>query len=185
MKTIHLIMVMIGCLLFSPVYAGSDMKEITIHTLTGEEAGYDESTQRMGVMVLNRKALFTIEQPWLPNLNAPDSVGGGIPYRSAVPPGEYDLVLRDSPSRGVQWHFVNTDLHVYLEKQDRKHDWERFSCMFHTANYVNDVGGCIGPGSSLADINADGTVDVANSGRALLAIKRYLDGESLARLRIV
>lgn len=192
MKNICTLVLMLAalCLSISPAYGEMAMgsiltpKTLTMHTLSPEEGNYDPSGRRLSVIVVQREALFTIEQPWIPNVAAPDGVGGGLPNHSAVPLGEYDLVLRDSPTRGLQWHLVNTDLHVFLEKQDRQYSWQRYSCMLHTANYVKDVGGCIGPGLRLADIDGDGGVDVASSAAALLKIKQYLDGERVAKLRI-
>jgi hypothetical protein len=161
------------------------MKTITIHTLAGEEAHYNVSVKRLGVMVVGRKTLFTVERPFLPNTSAPDGVGGGVPFESSVPTGEYDLVLRNSPSKGRQWHFYNPALHVYLEQDDREHEWERFSTMFHVANHVKNVVGCCGPGMILHNFGGTNGLGVGQSGNALKYLKSYLEGESAARLRIV
>ena len=136
------------------------------------------------MMVIERKTLYTIERPWIPNRVAPDGVGGGIPFESAVALGDYDLVLRASPSKGEQWHFYNPELHVYLEEDDRDHEWERYSTMFHVSNHVRNVVGCIGPGSVLYDFGGDDGLGVGSSGDALKHLKRYLDGETKATLRI-
>jgi hypothetical protein len=161
------------------------MKTLTIHTLSGEEAKYNTSEKRLGVMVVGRETLFTIEKPFKPNVLAPDGVGGGVPFESSVPLGEYDMVLRHSPSKGVQWHFYNPALHVYLEKDDREYNWERFSTMFHIANHVDNVVGCCGPGLSLHNFGGTKGLGVGQSGKALKHLKAYLEGESKARLRIV
>ena len=161
------------------------MKTITIHTLSGEEANYNVSEKRLGVMVVGRKTLFKVERPFLPNATAPDGVGGGVPFQSSVPLGEYELVLRNSPSKGLQWHFYNPALHVYLEKDAMEYDWERYSTMFHIANHVKNVVGCCGPGMKLHNFGGANGLGVGQSGDALKYLKSYLDGESAARLRIV
>lgn len=179
-----LLAVMAYSFTFIPGTGAENMKTLTMHTLTGEEANYDVATRRMSVMIVDRETLYTVERPWLPNLAAPNGVGGGVPNESAVPLGEYDLVLRNSPSQGWQWHLVNPELHVHLAADDRQHDWERFSCMFHVANYVHQVIGCIAPGESLWE-SADHGLSVGHSGNALRVIKEYLAGEREAKLRII
>lgn len=186
MKIINLVLVALALLVAFSTYAGDTMlKTITIHTLTGEEANYDESKRRVGFMVIRRQTLYTIEKPWLPNPEAPDKVGGGIPYKSAVPLGDYVLVLRDSPKKGMQWHFYNPDLNVFLEEADMQHDWQRFSTMFHIANYVKNVVGCVGPGTRLYDFGGTKGFGVSSSATALGILKSYLEGEHEAKLRII
>ena len=157
---------------------------LTIHTLTGAEAAYDPTKSRLGVIVIPRQALLTIERPWLPNPKAPDGKGAGTPNKSCVPIGEYDLVLSNSPSEGMQWHLLNPDLGVFVSPQDCTESWHRWGCMFHPANYVYQLEGCIAPGLGLGDINGDGVIDVESSRAALVKIKGYLEGETTAKLRI-
>lgn len=166
---------------------GRSMKTITIQTMSGEDPAYDVTEKRIGKIEAEGLPfpLYTIEKPFIPNPDAPDQIGGGVPYKSAVPLGEYDLVLRDSPRHGEQWHFVNPDLHVYLEKDDREEDWERFSTMFHVANTASNVVGCIGVGAHVHDFGAVHGLGVSSSALGIHTLKEYLKGETKAKLIIV
>lgn len=162
------------------------VKTLTMRILTSEECGHDDTTRRIGSMVVKRHAIFTIEKPWVPNPDAPDGIGGGVPFESCVPKGEYELVHRYSPSKqGNRWHFHNPDLHVYLGQSDMEHDWERYGCMIHIASMVQNVVGDIGPGLRMHDFGEQGGLGVASSAVAMDVISNYLLGETTARLRIV
>lgn len=161
------------------------MKTVTIHTLSGEEANYDQATRRIGVMIIERSTIFTVEKPWLPNTAAPDQVGAGIPFKSAVPIGNYDLIMRDSPSKGEHWHFYNPELGVFLEQTDCTEEWHRYSTMFHVGNFVRNVVGCAAPGLALRDWGGSDGLGVSSSARALQLLEGYLAGEERAQLRII
>lgn len=192
MKTIIHLVLLICALAVLPINAatiggeGPIMKELHLITLTGEnnDIGYDESTRRLGNLIVGNDTLCTVEKPFVPCLEAPDSIGGGKPFESSVPLGEYDLVLRESPSKGWQWHFVNPDLHVFLEADDREHDWQRYSTMIHTGNYVRSVVGCIAPGRRIINFGDPDGFGVQSSAVAMRIIKDYLHGESEAKLFI-
>lgn len=144
-----------------------------IHTLTAEEADYDPASRRMGLVMIGRSLFYTIECPWIPYTYAPDGQGGGKPNESSVPVGEYQLVLRDSPTHGRRFHLYNPELHVYVFSEDREHEWERWGCMIHAANYVRQIEGCIAPGLSLWPNETEG-LSVGSSQDALEAIEKYL-----------
>ena len=76
---------------------------------------------------------YTVERPWLSNL----------PFKSCVPPGEYDLHPYDSPKHPNCFYLENKNLGVSLSGTTRTH------ILIHVANWVEEVEGCIGPGMSL------------------------------------
>lgn len=163
------------------------MKKIIIHRLGPDEiAPLDMQLRTFGVMVLPRfggtppHVLHTLERAWLPH-----QVGrGGEPNNSCVPLGTYDLVRRVSPKHHEQWHLVNPDLDVFLLPDDRQHDYQRWGCMFHPANYWHQLKGCIAPGKSFWWANSRERLAVGSSGAALAIIDAYLEGETAAQLEV-
>ena len=184
MNRVTLLLTLICSIAWLPVAGADEVKTLKIHTLTAEEAVYNPANSRLGVMILARQSVYTIERPWIPNTAAPDGIGAGKPYESAVPLGDYDLVLMHSWKHGLQWHLENQDLGVFLQNGEGEHDWQRWGCMLHPANYMRQLLGCIAPGLSLADIDGDGVIDVTSSRAALVKVKGYLEGETRARLSI-
>lgn len=91
----------------------------------------------------------TLELPWLNNRQR----------TSCIPEGTYSMFLEYSPAF------------------DRKL-WElkgvpgRSEIKIHPANYVSQLRGCIATGLKHADLNGDGTIDVASSKAAL---ERFMD----------
>jgi len=86
--------------------------------------------------------MWTMEQPWRRGGR------GGLPFKSCVPDGEYRLVpfLRDN---GQQvWALENHDLGVYVKREDRERDDDRFACLIHPGNVVSHSVGCVLPGIS-------------------------------------
>ncbi len=158
------------------------MKHIRLTRIHTENLNLEDRT--LGQLQVGDKTLCTIEKPWVRNPEAPDGYGAGMRNVSCVPEGEYELVLRDSPSKGEQWHFVNQDLGVFLEWSENLEPWHRFSCMFHIANYVRQVEGCSGVGMRVFDFGAREGFGVASSAMGMHVLKEYLQGETRARLTI-
>ena len=162
------------------------MKTLLLQTLSPDviDFDFDPAEKRVGVMVVGSKALFTIEKPFIPNSEAPGGVGGGKPNVSAVPLGEYAMVQRKSPSKGLQWHFYNPALHVFLDWADMQYPWQRFSTMFHIGNYSRSVEGCCGLGVRLANFGGADGLGVSQSGAAMTYFNDFMEGETEARLII-
>jgi hypothetical protein len=94
-------------------------------------------------------SLVTMERPWIRDKDAGDL--GGEKNRSCVPCGTYKLVRHDSPNHPKTWALVNHDLDVvHFEGDDGDPDEDRATCLLHSANYVNQVEGCIAPGTRTA-----------------------------------
>lgn len=134
-----------------------------------------------GALQLGTKTYYTIEQEWNPSEEFP----AGEPSNSCIPPGVYKLVWRRSPAKGLRLHFVNEELGVFLEKQGCTEPWHRFSCMFHAANYVRNVTGCIGPGRNIADFKGNEGWGVSSSNAALNDIEAFVNAYKLTEIRIL
>ena len=104
----------------------------------------------------NGQELFrcvTLELPWRENARR----------ISCIPPGRY--TLRPRYSEKYRHH-----LHV-LDVPNR--DW----ILIHEANYVHQLQGCIAIGRTVADINADGTLDITSSKLTKNRLMEFIDGD--------
>lgn len=107
-----------------------------------------------GRLVYGDFRAFTVERPWLNN----------EVRESCIPDGEYDMVWYNSPKFGPTWAVVGNT--VSLFPQAGKH---RSAILFHVGNTMDDLMGCISPGSSLGMVK--GKWAVLNSG---VTIKKFL-----------
>lgn len=78
--------------------------------------------------------LYTVEKPWLSN----------TPFESCVPPGEYEIKPYSSPKYPDNYSIENRNLGVSVHGHTT-----RTEILFHVANYVEDVVGCIAVGLML------------------------------------
>ena len=97
----------------------------------------------VGVLEHENFRCFTLELPWLDNRT-------GV---SCIPPGSYVCRKIVSPSLGECIEIQNVVERTYVR--------------IHAGNYTSQIEGCVLVGSSLADINNDGIIDVANSRNTL------------------
>ena len=88
----------------------------------------------------------TLELPWRGNRR----------QVSYIPLGEYEVALRFSPKFKNHLHITDVSGRSYI--------------LIHPGNYFKDTSGCILVGSSFADINADGEMDVINSKKTMKAL---------------
>ncbi len=86
----------------------------------------------IGILEGGGLELWTIEQPWRENR----------PFQSCIPIGEYTLAPYDSDK--FPGCYAVTGGCVSLEPDHRK---ERNKILFHVANTMKDVVGCIGVGT--------------------------------------
>lgn len=131
-----------------------------------------------GLLQMGPITLRTLEREWIPGPH-----GCGAPNVSCLPAGEYELVWRESPSKGMRLHFRNEDLGVYVESHYREHPWQRFSCMFHPANYASDLAGCIAVGETFQDFGGKG-FGVGRSTLATRALEAYVREHGITTLEI-
>ena len=87
--------------------------------------------------------LHTLELAWVPE----DGFPGGMPDRSCVPAGVYELALHDTPKHPRSFALVNPDLGV-IHEPDPAYPNARVACLIHIANVTAELEGCIGVGLS-------------------------------------
>ncbi len=98
---------------------------------------------------------FTVERPWLNN----------EPFKSCIPDGNYALEPHDYGKYNGTFAIVGGTVSHQQEEGS-----ERFACLFHSANRMSEVVGCIGLGEKLGTIYNDwGITNSKNT------IKKYLD----------
>ena len=97
-------------------------------------------TETMGSLTFDGVSMFTIERPWIP------SDPGGMPSKSCVPAGRYDLVPYVRGNGDAVRALVNPGLGVYFRKDDRPSGVGRFKILTHSANWVTQIDGCVAPG---------------------------------------
>jgi Family of unknown function (DUF5675) len=98
-------------------------------------------TETEGKLWLNdHESLFTLERPWRPGLP------GGMPFESCVPDGSYELIPHRRPNGDSVFALRNPDLGVYYTEAERGENSGRYLILIHSANFVEQVVGCIAPG---------------------------------------
>jgi hypothetical protein len=86
---------------------------------------------------------------------------GNLPNISCIPLGAYKVVLEWSATfETMLWEIKGVP--------------GRAECKFHSANYFNELKGCIAPGLRYKYINDDGYRDVTNSNNSLRAFHEAL-----------
>lgn len=121
-------------------------------------------TETMGVLLLPGVTLYTIERPWIPY----KSHKGGKPFVSCIPDGLYELLPFNSEKHPDTWVLVNKIMDVYAYPGDVPEKGGRYSCLFHVANYVKDIEGCIGPGLFRVIMNKQNAVSSSRDAMGLL-----------------
>ena len=84
--------------------------------------------------------IHTLERPWIAGLP------GGMPFESCVPDGEYELIPHTRPNGDRVFALRNPDCGVYYTDQERAGRDGRYLILIHSANWVEQVVGCIAPG---------------------------------------
>ena len=84
--------------------------------------------------------IHTLERPWIAGLP------GGMPFESCVPDGEYELIEHTRPNGDRVFALRNPDCGVYYTDQERAGRDGRYLILIHSANWVEQVVGCIAPG---------------------------------------
>jgi len=105
-----------------------------------ERFNYSETETEGHLWLNDNEFVHTLERPWI------DGVPGGMPFESCVPDGEYMLIQHERPNGDRVFALRNPDLHVYYTKQERGSEPGRYLILCHSANYVEQVVGCIAPG---------------------------------------
>ena len=93
-----------------------------------------------GVLTFGDTKLFTIERPWIP------TYPGGEPFESCIPAGAYDIIHHERPNGDEVLALINPGLAVFYTDDDRINDVGRYLILIHSANWADQVNGCIAPG---------------------------------------
>lgn len=109
---------------------------------------------------------WTIERPWINNPLGP----GGMPFQSCVPDGKYTLVSYQRSDGSYCHALKNPQLGVYVYPPDGV---GRYAVLIHAGNTVDDVVGCIAPGSTRTI--HENQVFVGNSRKSLEHLHRLAD----------
>ena len=134
----------------------------------------DEITE--GRLRLGDRTLRTLERPW--KSGAP----GGLPFESCVPDGTYSLRSHTRKNGDKVLALVNESLGVYYKKKDRENGIGRYKILIHSANWVEQVVGCVAPGL-IRTIN-NNKIMVGSSRLAVAEIMKYI-GDEKAEIEIV
>lgn len=128
------------------------------------------------IMWLGEDAICTLEKPW--RSGAP----GGLSFESCILDGVYSLRPHTRPSGDKVLALTNPKLGVYYRAEDRPHGIGRYLILIHTANWVEEVVGCIAPG--LVRTIANNKIMVRSSRAAMKKIMTYV-GTQKAQIEIV
>ena len=101
---------------------------------------YSETETEGRLWLDGETAFYTLERPWI------GGVPGGVPFRSCVPDGTYELVEHQRQNGDLVFALRNPDLGVYYTEEERGDQPGRYLILIHAGNYVEDVVGCIAPG---------------------------------------
>lgn len=138
-----------------------------------------ESDAEYGVIKFGGYQLYSMERPWIPGPEFPS----GKPSESCVPVGEYDLVKALSPKYGTDMYYlVNEENGVFLRKEDRTEDWQRWGCMFHPANWVHQINGCVAAGERIGMIGSKFGIGASRS--AIRQLTSHMDKSDRPKLKI-
>ena len=126
---------------------------------------YQESSGTFGTIksLDGTKTWYTAERSWFNNM----------PNVSCIPAGRYQLVFRESPSKGLRAHLHAPSLGV-LKEPDGENPALRTYCMVHPANLPEEVHGCVGLGTSYFKNIHGVPYGVQNSRYAVTEFEDYL-----------
>jgi hypothetical protein len=101
---------------------------------------YSDTETEGRLWVNDDEHIFTLERPWI------DGMPGGMPFESCVPDGEYELIPHTRQNGDQVYALRNPDCGVYYTDQERNGRDGRYLILIHSANWVEQVVGCIAPG---------------------------------------
>lgn len=109
-------------------------------TLILNRYAYSETETEGKLVLADGQSLYTLERPWK------DGMPGGMPFESCVPDGSYELIAHQRPNGDQVYALRNPDLGVYYTEQERGNRSGRYLILLHSANWVEQIVGCIAPG---------------------------------------
>ena len=124
-----------------------------------------------GMLRFDGEELCTLERPWIP------TNPGGRPFDSCVPAGLYRLSQHRRPSGTVAFVLINRGLAVFHHDKHRKMKVGRYLILIHPANCVDELMGCIAPGTKRRNTDLGPTVS-----HSRFAMSKIVDFNPQARL---
>jgi hypothetical protein len=91
-----------------------------------------------GRLIYGDKRYFTVERPWENNRR----------FVSCIPEGRYKVIWHNSPKFGRTLAVIGGTVSLHQNEK-----FERYAILFHAANTMDDLNGCIGVGRSLGYVN--------------------------------
>lgn len=152
------------------------MNAIAIPDFTIERFAYTP-TETEGRLLFPDHKFWTLERPWIQG----DSPGG-LPFKSCIPDGVYELRPYVRQNGDHVLCYVNEDLGVYYAKADRPDDDGRFKCLWHPANYVYQVVGCTAIGNVRKIYQ--GKRMISNSRKTFDKLRELIDFETTHTIEI-
>ena len=128
------------------------------------------ATETQGVLLFGDEKLFTLERPWIP------TKPGGEPFKSCIPSGRYTLRSHLRANGDTTLALVNPGHAVYYREADRFNDVGRYKVLIHSANWVDQIVGCIAPG--LERTSSDRGPMVTSSRSAMQVILDHIGDDS-------
>ena len=107
-----------------------------------ERYNYAETETEGRLYLSDDEYLYTLERPWI------GGVPGGMPFESCVPDGEYELIPYNRSNGDNVFALRNPDRGVYLSQAEKGDSPGRYKILIHSANFVDEVVGCVAPGVS-------------------------------------
>lgn len=106
---------------------------------------------------------FTVERPWLDN----------EPFESCIPDGNYALERHDYGKYSGTFAIVGGTV-----SHQQEMGYKRFACLFHSANRMGDVVGCIGLGEKLGAVYGGWAVtNSKNTVNKFIELLKSVDGQ--------
>ena len=143
---------------------------------------YRDASCTLGTLAVNGLKLQTMERPWVPALGTVCGTKGV----SCVPVGEYRLTQHTSEAHPKVWALVNPALAVYHWDADVPQNLAglaRTMVLIHSANWAEELRGCIAPGKTRQKLN--GRWGVFQSRDALNELRNALSASYDLTLSIV
>lgn len=148
------------------------MIKVTVIDFLIERFAYTPTETEGRLLLPDHKFLtaWTLERPWIEGQDL-----GGLPFKSCIPDGVYELRPYVRQNGDHVLCYVNEDLGVYYAKADRPKGVGRYKCLWHPANYVRQVVGCTAIGDKRKSFK--GKRMVTNSRKTFDKLRELIDFE--------
>ncbi len=123
------------------------------------ERYHDSGQATRGLLFFRDRFLcYTLERPWEHNR----------PSRSCIPPGTYDVRPWTRPNGDHVFIVSGGSVCTTPDLLNEDKGLTRCLILFHSANYVNEIAGCIAPGTGVSNTAAGYSVTRSRNAMELL-----------------